>query len=111
MLEISVQQLDEFLKNDQKIVLLDVRQEWEHQLTHLSNSILISLGELGSRVDEVIEISQATAAELIVVYCHHGVRSLRGAAILQKSGLRNVVSLAGGIDAWSREIDPQIPIY
>jgi rhodanese-related sulfurtransferase len=46
-----------------------------------------------------------------VVYCHHGIRSLSGANLLERHGLTNVVSLAGGIDAWSLEIDPQVPRY
>jgi rhodanese-related sulfurtransferase len=48
---------------------------------------------------------------LLVVYCHHGIRSLSGAAILEQHGFANVVSLAGGIDAWSLHIDPKVPRY
>jgi rhodanese-related sulfurtransferase len=47
----------------------------------------------------------------VVVYCHHGLRSLSGAALLQNLGYRNVVSLAGGIDAWSLHVDPRLPRY
>ena len=48
---------------------------------------------------------------LLVVYCHHGIRSLRGAAFLEHAGFSNVVSLAGGIDAWSCVVDSTVPRY
>ena len=48
---------------------------------------------------------------LVVAYCHHGVRSLSAAAYLQAQGLSDVVSLAGGIDAWSLRVDPKVPRY
>ena len=48
---------------------------------------------------------------LLIVYCHHGVRSLSGAALLQRLGHGEVFSLAGGIDAWSCEVDPGVPRY
>ena len=48
---------------------------------------------------------------LVVTICHHGVRSLRAAGWLRSTGVQNVVSLAGGIDAWSREVDPKVPRY
>jgi rhodanese-related sulfurtransferase len=51
------------------------------------------------------------AGATVVVYCHHGVRSLTGAFLLQRAGVGPVASLAGGIDAWSREIDPAVPRY
>jgi rhodanese-related sulfurtransferase len=47
----------------------------------------------------------------VVVYCHHGIRSLRGAAILEQAGVRPASDTAGGIDAWSRLIDPSVPRY
>jgi rhodanese-related sulfurtransferase len=47
----------------------------------------------------------------VVVYCHHGVRSQAGAALLERLGFKDVVSLAGGIDAWSLLVDPRVPRY
>jgi rhodanese-related sulfurtransferase len=67
--------------------------------------VLIPLGELAARVDEV----QSGDAP-VVVYCHHGVRSLSGAAILRRAGIE-AVSLAGGIDRWSVAVDPNTPRY
>ena len=48
---------------------------------------------------------------MVVTYCHHGVRSLTAAGILERNGYEQVYSLAGGIDAWSREIDANVPRY
>ena len=88
------------------IVLLDVRQPEEHALCRLAGSVLIPLGELPSRVDELDAEDQ-----LVVVYCHHGIRSLSGAAMLQHAGLSNVASMHGGIEAWSLRIDPNVARY
>ena len=89
------------------VVLIDVRQPEEYAIARLPNSQLIPLGELSQRVDE---ISVPEGASL-VVYCHHGVRSLSGAGLLSQAGLGDVYSLVGGLDAWSRLIDASIPRY
>ncbi len=88
------------------VVLLDVRQPEENAYCALPGSVLIPLGELHARASEM----EPTDA-LVVVYCHHGVRSLSGAAILRQAGFANVTSLAGGIDLWSLAIDPTVPRY
>ena len=87
--------------------LLDVRQPWEHATASLPGSHLIPLPDLPSHLDEVVPPEGA----LVVVYCHHGVRSLSAAAFLESLGRQNVASLAGGIDAWSLRIDPTVPRY
>jgi len=89
------------------VYLLDVRQPEEYELARLPGSHLIPLGELPHRAAEV----EPPAGATVVVYCHHGVRSLSGAAILQQFGFANVASMAGGIDAWSVHIDPSVPRY
>jgi adenylyltransferase/sulfurtransferase len=105
--QISVQQLADKLAAGEPVYLLDVRQPEEHAVAALPGSTLIPLGELPGRVGEV----EPPAGALVVVYCHHGVRSLTGAHMLQRAGVGPVASLAGGIDAWSRQIDPSMPRY
>jgi rhodanese-related sulfurtransferase len=105
--EITVEQLSQAIASGKVPRLLDVRTEGEHQLARLEPCQLIPLHELGARLDEV----EATRDEAVVVYCHHGVRSRSGAAILENAGFRDVVSLAGGIDAWSLRIDPGVARY
>jgi rhodanese-related sulfurtransferase len=88
------------------VFLLDVREPSEHAICALPGSVLIPLGELASRAAEV-----DPSESLVVVYCHHGIRSISGAMILSQAGLPSVASLAGGIDAWSALIDPATPRY
>jgi rhodanese-related sulfurtransferase len=95
------------LRAEEPVWLLDVRQPWEHETAALPGSTLIPLGELPLRLDEV----QPPAGAQVVVYCHHGIRSLSGAAILAQAGFPEAASLAGGIDAWSQEVDPAVPRY
>lgn len=105
--QIRVTDLAEMIKQGEPVWLLDVRREWEHATASLPESVLIPLDELPLRLDEVQPPTGAT----VVVYCHHGVRSISGAAILQSAGIESVVSLAGGIDAWSERVDPSVPRY
>ena len=95
------------LEDGEPVYLLDVREPWEHEHCRLENDVLIPLGELMDRIPEVEVPSNAT----IVVYCHHGVRSLSGAAILEMNGFKDAYSLAGGIEAWSVLIDPKVLRY
>lgn len=105
--QISPKELARWLANDRPVYLLDVRQPSEHELAAIGGSVLVPLDELPARAAEV---SPPTGA-LLVVYCHHGVRSLRAAALLHQLGHADVASLAGGIDAWSCEVDPGVPRY
>lgn len=105
--QITVDDLSRLLDQGAPLILLDVRQPWEHERARLPGSVLIPLPELEQRVTEVAPPPGA----LVVVYCHHGVRSLGGASILEENGVSEVASLAGGIDAWSRQIDPGVPRY
>lgn len=91
----------------EKFLLVDVRQPEEHALAKINGGILIPLPELMGRVGEVEPHDDVR----IVVYCHHGVRSVTGAAILERAGHGDVLSLAGGIDAWSCQVDPTVPRY
>jgi rhodanese-related sulfurtransferase len=87
-------------------LLLDVRESWEFQTASLPNSLLIPMGEVPSRAHAELDPDAP-----IVVMCHHGARSLNVALWLRDQGFANAQSLAGGIDAWSRTIDPNIPRY
>ena len=88
------------------LVLLDVREPWEHQTASLPDSILIPMGEVTSRAHTELDED-----DHIVVLCHHGARSLSVAMWLRGQGFERAQSLAGGIDRWSRTIDSSIPRY
>jgi rhodanese-related sulfurtransferase len=87
------------------VALLDVREPWEHELCRIDGSRLIPLGQLPDRLAE-LEPKRPT-----VVICHHGVRSLRAAAFLERCGFDDVVNLSGGIDAWARTVDGAMAVY
>jgi len=107
--EITVQQLAARLQHEPRPFLLDVRQPNEHQFARLEGSHLVPLHTLGSQLADLRQrIPEGTP---VVVYCHHGVRSLMAAQALIQAGFSEVWSLAGGIEAWSVEIDPSVPRY
>jgi sulfur-carrier protein adenylyltransferase/sulfurtransferase len=85
--------------------LLDVRQPDEHALCRIEGSTLIPLGELPGRLGDLPK------DRTIVVHCHHGGRSMQAVRFLREQGYEKAVNLAGGIDAWSEEIDPNVPRY
>lgn len=105
--EITPAALTQMLHAGEPVYLLDVRQVWEHETAALPASTLVPLHELRARLPEI----QPAPGDLVVVYCHHGVRSLQAAAYLEQQGVAPVVSLAGGIDAWSQTVDRTVPRY
>lgn len=86
-------------------LLLDVRERPEASFASLPGSVLIPLGELPRRLDELDPDAR------IVVYCHHGVRSARALEVLEQAGFTRARHLTGGIDAWSVKVDPEVPRY
>jgi len=105
--EIRPRELADRLAAGEPVYLVDVRQPWEHETAALPGSHLVPLNELAARAGEV----EPPPGAPVVVYCHHGIRSRSGAALLERLGFRDVWSLAGGIDAWSLLIDPKVPRY
>lgn len=88
-------------------LLLDVREAWEFALGTLPGAQAAPLSAFAAH----IEALRAQSPGAIVTYCHHGVRSLRAAAMLQQAGFANVASMDGGIDAWSEHIDASVGRY
>jgi len=88
-----------------KPVLLDVREPWEYERAHIEGAQLVPMSELPRRLDEIDPDKD------VVAICHHGGRSLQVAIFLEKNGYSKIHNLAGGVDAWSRTVDPAIPLY
>lgn len=86
--------------------MIDVREPWEHATAAIEASELIPMRSIPENLSRL----EGSAAPL-VVYCHHGVRSLSVVDWLRAQGVSNCWSMAGGIDLWSREIDPHVPRY
>lgn len=91
--------------DDARPVLLDVREPWELATARLPGSLDIPMGEIPARLDELARDRH------LIVMCHHGMRSLQVTMFLKHQGFQSVSNLAGGIDAWAREVDPSIPTY
>lgn len=106
-LEIAAVELSNQLKSAPgELVLLDVREPWEVATARIDPSKNIPMGKITSRA-----VQELDPGMRIVTYCHSGIRSLDVAIWLRSQGFESAQSLHGGIDAWSREIDPTVPRY
>lgn len=106
-LEIPPQEVAEKLAADDRFVLVDCRTPREHNIAAIDGAVLLPLQQLQHAVEELADDKQRP----IVVFCHHGVRSLRMTAALIEAGFTDVRSMAGGIDRWSMLVDPTVPRY
>jgi rhodanese-related sulfurtransferase len=104
-LELTPAQAAELLREN-KARLIDVREPWEYSTAHIEPSILMPMGDVPSRAHQELDPD-----EPLIILCHHGQRSLNVAVWLRNQGFEQAQSLAGGIEAWSRLIDPAIPRY
>ena len=102
--QITVHELKRRREAQEPHLLLDVREPWEHAVAHIGGH-LMPQGEVAARLHELDREQE------IVVHCHGGVRSQRIAELLRQNGFERVSNLAGGIHAWSVEIDPKVPTY
>jgi len=87
------------------LTLLDVREPSEFEICHIADSILIPMGQIPEKIDEL------NKEETIAVICHHGRRSLQIAIYLEQNGFLDLINLTGGIDAWAEEIAPDMTKY
>ncbi|HEV7220117.1 MAG TPA: rhodanese-like domain-containing protein [Terriglobales bacterium] len=104
--EITPEQVKILVDQGEDFTLLDVREPWEFELAKLPGAKLIPMGDVPSRAHQELDPDQH-----IVVVCHHGVRSMSVTNWLRQQGFDSAQSLRGGIDAWSREVDPKVPTY
>ena len=105
--ELTPRQVKAMLEGDDDLVLLDCRTEQEHRIARIAGSILIPLQKIVTCLPDLCQ----HADKKIVAHCHHGGRSLQAAAILRKQGFTDVHSMAGGINLWSLDIDPDVSRY
>ncbi len=105
MKQISVADLNTLLAGDESFVLLDVREPAEIAAAAIEPCLPIPMGVIPVRINEL------DPGQHIVVLCHHGNRSYQVCAYLERNGFPQVSNVVGGIDAWSRQIDPAVPLY
>ncbi len=104
--EITPQELLHLRQSPKPPIVLDVREAWEYETAHLADTLLMPMGDVPGRAHAELDPD-----EPVIVLCHHGARSLNVTMWLRQQGFEQAQSLAGGIDAWSRTVDPTVPRY
>jgi rhodanese-related sulfurtransferase len=105
--DIDVRSVKQLLDAGELALLLDCREPSEHATARIDRALLMPMKTIPSRLAELEPYRQRR----IVVHCHHGGRSARVTAWLRQQGFASVQNMAGGIDAWSLEVDPTVPRY
>jgi rhodanese-related sulfurtransferase len=104
--EITPDEVKAKLDSGGPVLMIDVREPEEHAVCGIDGSRLLPMPSIPLHIEELRQ-----EANEIVVFCHHGVRSLSVVDWLRRQGVENCRSMAGGIDLWSRRIDPDVPRY
>jgi rhodanese-related sulfurtransferase len=104
--EITVEEVKGKLEAGDAFKLLDVREPWEFETAKIAGAKLMPMGDVPSRAHQELDPD-----EHIVVLCHRGVRSMNVTVWLRQQGFEKAQSMRGGIDAWSRRVDPSVPMY
>ena len=107
-LEIAPQEVKRRLDAGEAILLLDVREPLEYAICCIAGAEIVPMNTIPERLQEIEERAERAP---IVVFCHHGTRSLSVASWLREQGVGNCQSMQGGIERWSVEIDHSIPRY
>jgi len=92
----------------QEAVLIDVREPEEYATAHVDGARLMPMQSIPAELQKLETLAEDSK---LLVLCHHGVRSLQVVSWLRERGLENCFSVAGGIDLWSRDVDPAVPRY
>jgi rhodanese-related sulfurtransferase len=103
-LTVEPQEVSDMMQKGAKFFLLDCREPWEYETARIEGATLIPMRQIPQKVDEIPK------DQPVVVYCHAGMRSFNAASWLKQQGV-NALSMSGGIDQWSREIDIKVPRY
>jgi rhodanese-related sulfurtransferase len=102
--EISVNEAAK-LRASSEAIFLDVREPNELSICSIENSLHIPMGEIPNRVEHLPKDKD------LIVFCHHGMRSMQVVNFLQARGFENAINLGGGIHAWAIEQDPKMDKY
>jgi rhodanese-related sulfurtransferase len=102
---ISPDELAKRLQNGETVNLIDVREPLEHEIASIEGARLLPLSQFNQWIDDL------KSDEEIIVMCHHGIRSANVCVFLARNGFEKVFNLEGGIDLWSRTVNPNVPRY
>jgi sulfur-carrier protein adenylyltransferase/sulfurtransferase len=103
--EITPEELKARLDRGDRLTIVDVREPHEYDICRLPNSVLIPLGQVGSRMHEL------NTSDEIIVHCKMGGRSAKAVKQLREAGFKKIKNLTGGIDRWAQKVDPSVPRY
>ena len=106
-MEIDVMSVKSMMDSGDDFVLVDCREEDEYRVARIDAAVLLPLSALQQRAGEL----ESYRSHRIVIHCHHGARSLQMTQVLRAGGFEQSQSMAGGIDAWSQQVDPAVPRY
>jgi rhodanese-related sulfurtransferase len=107
-IETTPQDIQRRVADGEKLLLIDVREPNEFQAARISGAELIPMRTIPAQLPR---LEAASDDATLIVYCHHGIRSLNVVNWLREQGVSGCQSMAGGIDRWSLEIDPSVPRY
>lgn len=105
MKQLSPDEFTQWMDSKKAFQILDVRERWEYDVVHFEHATLRPLGFLEMNPPELDK------EKPVVVYCHHGVRSVSGCLILEHLGFTDVYNLSGGIDLYAQTADSTMPTY
>ena len=104
-IEVTPREVERRIAAGEKFLFVDVREKWEHETSRIEGAVLIPLREISANLPLFAGKNE------IVLFCHHGMRSLDAAAWLRSQGIEKARSMTGGIERWAVEIDPRVPRY
>lgn len=106
MRHMSATELNAYLAQSEPTpLLLDVREAWEYEICRLAGARLVPMRHIP------VAMSELDRERETVVICHHGIRSRQVATFLEHHGFSNVINMEGGVAAWARDVDPDMPTY
>jgi rhodanese-related sulfurtransferase len=104
-IQIEPKELKQRMDQGEKVLMIDVREPWEHQLCAIEGAKLVPLNTIPANLELF------SNADEVIIFCHHGMRSLNAASWLRSQGVDGARSLNGGIERWATEIDPTLAHY
>jgi rhodanese-related sulfurtransferase len=103
--EISAIEAAKLRKNEEGVTFLDVREDEEVATCRIEGALHIPMGQVPDRADALPKEGK------LVVFCHHGMRSMNVCQYLEARGFTNTINMAGGIHAWALEVDTDVALY
>tara|TARA_Y100001970_G_scaffold181652_1_gene221072 strand:+ start:280 stop:606 length:327 start_codon:yes stop_codon:yes gene_type:complete len=105
MIEKTPEEIKDILESDEKVVILDVREDWEYEICHLDNSLHIPMLQVEDKVETL------NKDDTHIMVCHHGIRSRMIGKYLESVGFKNILNLSSGLEGWATDVDHTMKKY